>query len=230
MPASPSSRRTWWMPPPARPLAPRDDGGPGDRGRPPPGGHRRGPPPGGGRVGPGSRGGATPFPPILDRLGTWSPISERGGADLVIVAAHSGFEGTSYDMEVTGLGPENQMARWPGRSPGSTPSSWDTRTARSPTRCWPGCAWPRQGPTPARSPRVEFRLAQDAEGRWEVRESEGRLLRPDPPDRGADPAMEEILASAHARTLAQVNRVVAASPSRGPPTGPGGATLLSFAG
>jgi 2',3'-cyclic-nucleotide 2'-phosphodiesterase (5'-nucleotidase family) len=154
------------------------------------------------------------FPDILERVAAEVPrLRSEEGADLVIIAAHSGFEGTSYDMETTGLGPENQMAQVAREVPGIDAIFLGHSHREVADSVLHGVRFAQGGAHGRSLATVEFRLARDAEGRWEVRESSGRLLRPDA-DRiagGGDPRFDELLSDAHARTLALVNRVVATS-------------------
>jgi 2',3'-cyclic-nucleotide 2'-phosphodiesterase (5'-nucleotidase family) len=154
------------------------------------------------------------FPPILDRLRDVVPDLRARGADLVIVAAHSGFEGTSYDMEVTGLGPENQMGQVAREVPGIDGIFLGHSHREVADSMLAGVRVAQAGAHARSLAVMEFVVAQDEEGGWRILRSEGRLLRPDP--LRSDPAMEEILASAHARTLEQVNRVLAFAPEPWP--------------
>jgi 2',3'-cyclic-nucleotide 2'-phosphodiesterase (5'-nucleotidase family) len=156
------------------------------------------------------------FPPILDRLQEVVPDLRAQGADLVIIAAHSGFEGTSYDMELTGLGPENQMAEVAERIPGIDGIFLGHSHREVADTVLAGVRVAQAGSRGRALAVMEFVLARDEQGAWQVTGSEGRLLRPDP-DR-SDPGLDEILSAAHARTLEQVNRVLASSPEPWPAT------------
>lgn len=156
------------------------------------------------------------FPPILERLQEVVPDLRARGADLVVIAAHSGLEGTSYDVELTGLGPENQMAEVAERVPGID-GIFLGHSHREVADTLVGGVRVAQAGANGRSLAVmEFVLTRDEEGSWQVTGSEGRLLRPDP--NRIDPDLEEILSAAHARTLEQVNRVLASSPEPWPAT------------
>ena len=156
------------------------------------------------------------FPPILERLQEVVPDLRARGADLVVIAAHSGLEGTSYDVELTGLGPENQMAEVAERVPGID-GIFLGHSHREVADTLVGGVRVAQAGANGRSLAVmEFVLTRDEEGAWQVTGSEGRLLRPDP--NRSDPDLEEILSAAHARTLEQVNRVLASSPEPWPAT------------
>ncbi len=152
------------------------------------------------------------FPDIRERVAAEAPrLRSEEGADLVVIAAHSGFEGTSYDMEATGLGPENQMAQVAREVPGIDAIFLGHTHQEVADSVLDGVRFAQAGAHARSLAVVEFRLARDPEGRWEVRESTGRLLRPDADQvsRGGDPRFAELLPEAHARTLALVNRVVA---------------------
>ena len=156
------------------------------------------------------------FPPMLDRLRNVVPDLRAQGADLVVVAAHSGFEGTSYDMDVTGLGPENQMAEVAERVPGIDGIFLGHSHREVADTVLAGVRVAQAGSSGRSLAVMEFIVARDQEGAWQVTGSEGRLLRPDP-DR-SDPGLEAILSAAHARTLEQVNRVLASASEPWPAT------------
>jgi 2',3'-cyclic-nucleotide 2'-phosphodiesterase (5'-nucleotidase family) len=166
------------------------------------------------------------FLPILASLREAVSEMRAAGVDLVIVAAHSGFEGTSYDAEGLGLGPENEVAALANEVPGIH-GIFMGHTHREVADTVVNGVRVAQGGARATSLAVmEFALRPSGEG-WEVTGSRGRLLRPDPDDipvldvsvldvsaldDAASPtqgALYLALASAHERTLARVNRQVA---------------------
>jgi 2',3'-cyclic-nucleotide 2'-phosphodiesterase / 3'-nucleotidase len=108
------------------------------------------------------------FPDILDRLRVVVPELRAAGADLVVVAAHSGFEGTSYDREATGLGPENQMAEVAAQVPGIDAIFMGHTHRRWPTRSSTASASRRRARTPdrSRSSSSTWSARATAAGRW----------------------------------------------------------------
>jgi 2',3'-cyclic-nucleotide 2'-phosphodiesterase (5'-nucleotidase family) len=149
------------------------------------------------------------FPPILDRLREVVPRMQDEGADLLIVAAHSGFEGSSYDLEATGLGPENQMAEVARELPGIHGIFLGHSHREVADSVLHGVRFAQAGAHARSLAVMTFHLARGEAG-WEVVSSEGQLLRPDPAR--SDPRMEEALAPARERTLALVSRPLATAP------------------
>ncbi len=147
------------------------------------------------------------FPPILDRLQEVVPRMREEGADLVIVAAHSSFEGTSYDMEATGLGPENQMAEVAREVAGIDGIFLGHSHREVADSVLHGVRFAQAGAHARSLAVMTFDLARGAEGRWEVVSSRGEILRPDP--NRSDPRMEAALAEARERTQALVSRPLA---------------------
>lgn len=157
------------------------------------------------------------FPPMLDALREEVPLLRAEGADLVVVAAHSGLEGTSYDMEATGLGPENQMAEVAREVPGIDGIFLGHTHREVGDTLVHGVRVAQAGPHGRSLAVIEFDLVRDQDaGRWVPVESRGHLLRPDPTR--IDPVLAAALAPARERTQAEVQRVIARSPSPLPAT------------
>jgi 2',3'-cyclic-nucleotide 2'-phosphodiesterase (5'-nucleotidase family) len=150
------------------------------------------------------------FPPMLDRLRTVIPELQEAGADLVIVAAHSGLEGTSYDPEATGLGPENQMADVAREIPGIHAIFMGHTHQEIADSVFHGVRLAQAGAHARSLAVVEFTVVPGDDGGWRVIGSEGKTLRPEP-GAPADTAMASALAAAHDRTLSRVTRVLATS-------------------
>lgn len=150
-----------------------------------------------------------------DIVASLRPVVERmraEGADLVVVAAHSGLEGTSYDTLATGLAPENVIGRLPLEVPGID-VVFMGHTHRELADSTIGGALVLQARNWAQSLAVaELRLAADAGGGWRVLEKRGQILRPRPDARAE--RLEAALAAAHARTLDYVTRPIGTSTAR----------------
>ncbi|CAN5693166.1 5'-nucleotidase C-terminal domain-containing protein [soil metagenome] len=151
------------------------------------------------------------FPPMLDQLRVVIPELQEAGADLVIVAAHSGLEGTSYDPEATGLGPENQMAEVAREVPGIHAIFMGHTHQEIADSVFHGVRLAQAGAHARSLAVVELTVTPGDNGRWQVVRSEGKIIRPEPGSATSDPRMESSLAAAHDRTLSLVNRVLATS-------------------
>jgi len=140
--------------------------------------------------------------------GVVAHLREVEGVDLVVVAAHNGLEGTSYDMEATGLPPENQMARLAREVPGIDAILLG-HTHREVADTVINGVIIAQGANWARSLAVvEMDLRHDG-SRWQVEGRRGRVIRG---EAGRfDTAFEAALADAHQRTLDYVNRPIGRS-------------------
>lgn len=134
------------------------------------------------------------------------------GADLVVVAAHSGLEGTSYDTASTGLGPENVVARLPLEVPGID-VVFMGHTHRELADSTIGGTLVLQARNWAQSLAVaELRLAADEGSGWRVVSRRGQIVRPDS-SRVSQP-LAEALQAAHQRAADYVTRPIGASPVR----------------
>jgi 2',3'-cyclic-nucleotide 2'-phosphodiesterase/3'-nucleotidase/5'-nucleotidase len=134
---------------------------------------------------------------------------KRQGADLVIVAAHSGLEGSSYDPAVTGVPVENAAAAMAREIPGidlilmghTHRELADTTIAG--TLVMQARNW-------ATSLAVaELRIAREPGADWRVIEKHGRILRPQPGRSSAQ--LTRLLADTHARTRDYVSRSIGTS-------------------
>jgi 2',3'-cyclic-nucleotide 2'-phosphodiesterase/3'-nucleotidase/5'-nucleotidase len=131
------------------------------------------------------------------------------GADLVVVLAHSGLEGSSYDTAATGLPPENQVSRIArevegvdlvlmGHSHGEIADTVIAGVHVVQPKNW--------GESLAE---VTVDMERGASGAWRVTSIEGRLHRGDPSR--PDTAFVDSLRWEHERTLAYVRSVVGRS-------------------
>jgi 2',3'-cyclic-nucleotide 2'-phosphodiesterase (5'-nucleotidase family) len=132
----------------------------------------------------------------------------RHGADVVVVASHGSFEGSSYDEATTGLAAENAAAALAREIPGidvifmghSHREVADTTIA--------GTLLLQSKNWGASLAVAELEVAWSGE-RWEVLRKTGRTLRPAPGS--TSPVLEAAMAEAHARTVAYVREVVGTS-------------------
>jgi 2',3'-cyclic-nucleotide 2'-phosphodiesterase / 3'-nucleotidase / 5'-nucleotidase len=148
------------------------------------------------------------FPSMRDQLARIVPEARAAGADLVVVAAHSGLEGSSYDQETTGLPPENEMGEVARTVPGIDAIFLGHSHREVEDELVHGVRIIQAGHHARSLAAVEFTVVRDEEaGTWRVAESAGRILRPDPSR--SDPNFDQVLEAAHARTLRQVERVIA---------------------
>ncbi|HEV2132399.1 MAG TPA: 5'-nucleotidase C-terminal domain-containing protein [Longimicrobiaceae bacterium] len=131
------------------------------------------------------------------------------GADLIVVAAHSGLEGTSYDTLSTGLPAENVMARLPQEVPGiDVIFLGHTHEELADTTI--GGALVLQARNWAQSLAVaELQVAAERGGEWQVVSKRGQVLRPDPS--WSARWLETALSDAHERTQEYVARTIGTS-------------------
>jgi 2',3'-cyclic-nucleotide 2'-phosphodiesterase (5'-nucleotidase family) len=135
-------------------------------------------------------------------------MRERG-ADLVVVAAHSGLEGTSYDTAATELAAENVVARLPLEVAGID-AVFMGHTHQEVADTTIGGALVLQARNWARSLAVaEFEVRWD--GGWQVLARRGQIVGP---SRGpAAERLETAMAEAHRRTVAYVKEPIGRSTS-----------------
>ena len=132
----------------------------------------------------------------------------RQGADVVIVAAHSGLEGSSYDTAATGVPTENAAAAMAREVPGIDLILMG-HSHREVADTTIGGVLVMQAKNWGTSLAVaELELERGAAG-WRVAGKRGRILRP---AKGAtSPAFEAMLATAHQRTRDYVARRIGTS-------------------
>jgi 2',3'-cyclic-nucleotide 2'-phosphodiesterase (5'-nucleotidase family) len=130
------------------------------------------------------------------------------GADLVMVAAHSGLEGSSYDTAATGVPAENAASAMAREIPGID-IIFMGHTHREVADTTINGVLVQQAKNWGTSLAVaELDLRRDA-GRWTVAGKRGRILRP--AKGSTSPRLEAALAEAHARTQAYVAQVIGTS-------------------
>jgi 2',3'-cyclic-nucleotide 2'-phosphodiesterase/3'-nucleotidase/5'-nucleotidase len=135
----------------------------------------------------------------------------RAGADLVVVAAHSGLEGSSYDTLATGVPVENAAAAMARDVPGID-VIFMGHTHREVADTTIAGTLVLQAKNWATSLAVaEIDLRSDRSGGWRVAAKRGRIVRPAPEALAAD--LAAALDEAHERTLRYVRRVVGVSPT-----------------
>ena len=130
------------------------------------------------------------------------------GADIVMIAAHSGLEGSSYDTAATGVPTENAAAAMAREVPGID-VIFMGHTHREVADTTINGVLVQQAKNWGTSLAVsELDLRWDA-GRWTVAGKRGRILRPAPGS--TSPRLEAALAEAHERTRAYVAQVIGTS-------------------
>lgn len=130
------------------------------------------------------------------------------GADLVVVAAHSGLEGSSYDTAATKVAAENDAARMAREVPGID-VVFLGHTHRELADTAIGGTLLLQAKNWGTSLAVaELSLARERDA-WRVTGKRGRILKPRADARA--PALEAVLAEAHERTKAYVTRRIGTS-------------------
>jgi 2',3'-cyclic-nucleotide 2'-phosphodiesterase (5'-nucleotidase family) len=149
------------------------------------------------------------FPEILQRLQEVVPRMRAVGTDVIVVAAHNAFEGTSYDMELTGLGPENQMAEVAREVEGIDVIFLGHSHQEVVDSTIAGTLFVQAGARASSLAVATLELIPEGADGWRVTSKRGTLLRPDP-DRSS-PALEGALMAAHERAQAMMDRVIAVS-------------------
>jgi 2',3'-cyclic-nucleotide 2'-phosphodiesterase/3'-nucleotidase len=130
------------------------------------------------------------------------------GADLVLVAAHSGLEGSSYDTVATGVPPENAASAMAREIPGID-VIFMGHTHREVADTTINGVLVQQAKNWGTSLAVAELDLRWADGRWTVADASGRILRP--AEGSTSPRLEAALAQAHERTRAYVSQVVGTS-------------------
>lgn len=130
------------------------------------------------------------------------------GADIVLVAAHSGLEGSSYDTAATGVPTENAAAAMAREVPGID-VIFMGHTHRELADTTINGVLVQQARNWGTSLAVaELDLRYDG-GRWTIASKRGRILRPAPGS--TSPRLEAALAQAHERTRQYVAQVIGTS-------------------
>lgn len=130
------------------------------------------------------------------------------GADIVMVAAHSGLEGSSYDTLATGVPPENASSAMARQVPGID-VIFMGHTHREVADTTINGVLVQQAKNWGTSLAVaELDLRWEGD-RWTIASKRGRILRPAPGT--TSPRLEAALADAHERTRAYVAQVIGTS-------------------
>ena len=130
------------------------------------------------------------------------------GADVVVVAAHSGLEGSSYDPVATGVPVENAAAAMAREVPGIDVILMG-HTHRELADTTINGVLVQQAKNWGTSLAVSELDLRWAAGRWTVAGKRGKILRPAPGS--TSPRLEAALAQAHERTKAYVARQIGTS-------------------
>jgi 2',3'-cyclic-nucleotide 2'-phosphodiesterase/3'-nucleotidase len=130
------------------------------------------------------------------------------GADLVVIAAHSGLEGSSYDTAATGVPAENAAIAMAQQVPGID-VIFMGHSHREVADTTLNGVLVQQARNWGASLAVSTLTLQHAAGGWRVLAKRGRILRP--VEGRADARLQAALAEAHERTRRYVGRQVGTS-------------------
>jgi 2',3'-cyclic-nucleotide 2'-phosphodiesterase/3'-nucleotidase len=139
------------------------------------------------------------------------PVVQRmraEGADLVLVAAHSGLEGSSYDTVATGVPPENAASAMAREVPGID-VIFMGHTHREVADTTINGVLVQQAKNWGTSLAVAELDLRWAEGGWTIADASGTVLRP--AAGSTSPRLEAAVAQAHERTRAYVSQVIGTS-------------------
>jgi 2',3'-cyclic-nucleotide 2'-phosphodiesterase (5'-nucleotidase family) len=131
------------------------------------------------------------------------------GADVVLVAAHSGLEGSSYDTAATHVAAENAAAAMAREVPGIDVIFMGHTHREVADTVIDGVLVQQAKNWGASLAVATLRLETGADGRWRVAGKHGQILRP--AEGRADARLEAALAQADARTRAWVGRQIGVS-------------------
>ena len=131
------------------------------------------------------------------------------GADLVVVLAHSGLEGTSYDTTGNGLAPENESAAIAREVPGVDVIMVGHSHREMADTTINGVLLVQAKNWAASLAVVEATFERVARNEYRLASRAGRILRP--VEGRADAALVAAVSGAHERTIAYVNSVVGRS-------------------
>lgn len=131
------------------------------------------------------------------------------GADLVLVAAHSGLEGSSYDTAATHVPAENAAADMAREVPGIDVIFMGHTHREVADTTINGVLVLQAKNWGASLAVATLELRQSGDGRWRVAEKHGRILRP--AEGRVDARLQAALAEAHRRTQEYVSRQIGTS-------------------
>jgi 2',3'-cyclic-nucleotide 2'-phosphodiesterase (5'-nucleotidase family) len=146
-----------------------------------------------------------------DIVASMRPVVARmraEGADVVLVAAHSGLEGSSYDTAATGVPTENAAAAMAREIPGID-VIFMGHTHRELADTTVNGVLVQQARNWGTSLAVAELDLRWADGRWTIADASGKVLRPAPGT--TSPRLETAVAEAHERTRAYVSQVIGTS-------------------
>ncbi|CAN5829186.1 multifunctional 2',3'-cyclic-nucleotide 2'-phosphodiesterase/3'-nucleotidase/5'-nucleotidase [soil metagenome] len=146
------------------------------------------------------------FREIVRSVGAVVAKLRNEGVDIVVIAAHNGLEGSSYDVNATGIAPENAMAEL-ARTVSGIDVIFMGHTHRELADTTIGGTLLLQAKNWATSLAVtELDVEVDPRGSWRVIARRGSTLQP---DAGAtSERLRQLLAPAHQRTVAYVGRTI----------------------
>jgi 2',3'-cyclic-nucleotide 2'-phosphodiesterase / 3'-nucleotidase / 5'-nucleotidase len=128
------------------------------------------------------------------------------GAHVVVVAAHNGLEGSSYDVAATGVAPENAMAELAAEVPGIDVIFLGHTHRELADTTIAGTLILQAKNWAASLAVAELELVATEEAGWRIARRSGSILRP-APDAMAE-RLRSSLSEAHERTVAYVGRVI----------------------
>lgn len=128
------------------------------------------------------------------------------GADVVLVAAHSGLEGSSYDTAVTHVAAENAASAMAREIPGIDVIFMGHTHREVADTTINGVLVLQAKNWGASLAVATLAMEQGAGGRWRIARKHGRILRP--ADGRVDARLQAELADAHERTRQYVNRQI----------------------
>jgi 2',3'-cyclic-nucleotide 2'-phosphodiesterase (5'-nucleotidase family) len=131
------------------------------------------------------------------------------GADLVLVAAHSGLEGSSYDTAATHVAAENAAAAMAREVPGIDVIFMGHTHRELADTTLNGVLVLQAKNWGASLAVATLALEASGDGGWRVAEKHGRILRPT--EGRVDARLQAALAEAHRRTQAYVSRQIGIS-------------------
>lgn len=132
------------------------------------------------------------------------------GADVIVVAAHGGYEGSSYDTAATGVPEENASAAIAREVPGVDVIFMGHTHREVADTTIAGTLLVQAKNWGTSLAVAELQMRAEPGGDWSVRSARGRILRPSPDRVSAE--LVEALAPADERTRAYVSRTIGESP------------------
>ena len=153
--------------------------------------------------------GVLQFRRVVESLKPVVAEMKQGGADLVVVLSHGGFEGTSYDTIATGVPPENEAARLAREVPDIDVVFLGHTHRELADSVINGVTFTQAKNWAQSLAAVNVKMERRAANDWIAVEKRGRVIKPDP--LRADTAFLDSLRWEHERTVAYVNSVAGTS-------------------